>query len=213
MFNAKRRDNPSMDRYMDIKKAPFGGPNEKDDFDKSKRKSLQGYQRVIERDPNFEGGNFNHNYDTTWKAISRDRISRDAKKKPFDPMYAKTTVFTQEIEEGKVARFEEFTNENFEYEAKDPEINDVDDDTIEGDNIEGGYEVDQEQLDMLIEEFGKDLKKLIKKICDKMEIEQTESCDLICAAVEKTCSEPAEEDEIDSSEEDEAIAEMFAPKC
>ena len=47
MFNIKRRNNPSMDRYSDLKKPAFGGPSEKTDFDTTKRKSLEGYQRVI----------------------------------------------------------------------------------------------------------------------------------------------------------------------
>lgn len=198
MFNLKRKDNPSMDRYMDPKGKPFGGPAEKSDFDKSKKDKLSKYQRVIERDPNFEGGNFNHNYDPTWKAITRDKISRDAKKKPFNPMYAKPTIATTDaVEEGRIVRFEEFVNENFEFEAAEP---------MEAEETpETGYEVDEEKLADLMDKFGDDLTAMIDQICEEMEIEKDECCDLLCAAVEKSCTEEAEEESTDEepSEEDE----------
>ena len=80
MFNVKRRDNPSMDRWTNLKKPAFGGPSEKEDFDKSKKKALDKYQRVVERDPNAEGGRFNPNYDSAWKAFSSDIVYKSAKK-------------------------------------------------------------------------------------------------------------------------------------
>ena len=190
MFNVKRKDLPSTDRWTDIKKPAFGGPMEREAFDTSKRKTLAGYQRVIDRDSDFEGGNgkFNHNYDPTWKAITRDRVSRDAKKKPFNPMYAKPTIATVDaIEEGRIARYAEFVNENFEaYEAEEP---------MEDEVVDLGYEVDEDQLDMLMEEFGDDLAEMIDAIAEKMEIEKEAVCDLLCAAVEKMCKSEEEEEE------------------
>lgn len=199
MFNVKRRDNPSMDRWTNIKGKAFGGPAEKSDFDSSKRTMLKDYQRVIDRNSDFEGGNgkFNHNYDPTWKAITRDKVSRDAKKKQFDPMYAKHTVATVDaVEEGRIARFEQFTNENFgafeaESEMEEPMLG------MEDSEEEIGAElaVDEEKLEALMEEFGDDLGDMIEDIMEKMEIEdKAEVCDLLCAAIKKMCSEEEEEE-------------------
>jgi DNA polymerase I-like protein with 3'-5' exonuclease and polymerase domains len=198
MFNIKRRDNPSMDRWTNVKGKAFGGPAEKSDFDSSKRTMLKDYQRVIDRNSDFEGGNnkFNHNYDPTWKAITRDKVSRDAKKKSFDPMYAKPTYATVDaVEEGRIARFEQFTNENFgtyeaESEMEEP-LMDVDSEPMEMET-----EVDAEQLEALMEEFGDDLNDMIEDIMEKMEIEdKSEICDLLCAAIKKMCSEEEENEE------------------
>jgi hypothetical protein len=193
MFNVKRRDNPSLERWTNTKKPAFGGPSEKEDFDKSKRKSLDGYQRIVERDPNAEGGRFNPNYDSAWKAFSSDIVYKTAKKKPYTQMYAKPTIATTDaVEEGKIARYQEFVNENYEFnEAEEP----LEDD----ENVDLGYEVDEEQLEKLMEEFGDDLQDLIDDICEKMEIEKEEVCDLLCAAIEKMCKE--EEEPEDGEEE------------
>ena len=199
MFNVGRRDNPSMDDHMNLKKPGFGGPNSKEDFDTSKRKSLKGYQRVIDRNADFEGGNFNHNYDPTWKAITRDLISRTAKKKPFNPMYAKPTIATVDaVEEGTILRFEQFVNEEFNMysEAETDPIDEPNPDDQEEINDEP--EVDQEKLESLMEEFGENLEEMIAEIVEKMEIEKEEVCDLLCAAIKKMCK--TEEDE-ESSEE------------
>jgi hypothetical protein len=174
MFNVKRRDNPSMDRWSDLKKPAFGGPKEKTDFDTSKRTTLAGYQRVIDRNSDFEGGSgkFRHNYDPTWKAITRDKVSRDAKKKPFEPMYAKPTIATVDaVEEGRIIRFEDFVNENFDgyaaYEADEPMEQE---DEMMDEPVDTGYEVDEEQLEQLMEAFGDDLNDMIESIMEKMEI-------------------------------------------
>jgi hypothetical protein len=200
IFNVKRRDNPSMDNYMDLKKPGFGGPNSKEDFDKSKRKSLEGYQRVVDRNADFEGGNFNHNYDPTWKAVTRDLISRTAKKKPFNPMYAKQTIATvNAVEEGTIKRFEQFVNENegfnmfAEAEEETPEMEET---TPE---MEEEVEVDQEQVEMLMADFGDDLEEMIDEIAEKMELEKEEVCDILCAAIKKMCA-PAEEEEEEEEE-------------
>lgn len=209
MFNVNRRDNPSMDRYSDLKKPAFGGPTEKTDFDKTKRKSLEGYQRVIDRNADFEGGQFNHNYDTTWKAITRDLISRTAKKKPFDPMYAKPTIATVDaVEEGKIMRFDQFVNEseggyNMFAEAEDEETPDMEgDEGMTNDMPENDEpEVDEEKLEDLMADHGESLEEMIDEIAEKMEIEKEEVCDLLCAAIKKLTSE--EESEEENEEENE----------
>lgn len=213
MFNTKDRRNPSMDDYMDLKKPGFGGPNSRKDFDKSKKETLKGYQRVIDRNADFEGGQFNHNYDTTWKAITRDLISRTAKKKPFDPMYAKPTIATVDaVEEGKIMRFEQFVNESDGYnmfaeaEEETPEMDDtmgMSDDMPENDEPE----VDEEKLEELMAEHGEALEEMIDEIAEKMEIEKEEVCDLLCAAIKKLTSTEEEESEEGSEESEEGAEE------
>lgn len=204
MFNAKDRRNPSMDDYMDLKKPGFGGPNSKKDFDTSKKETLKGYQRVIDRNADFEGGKFNHNYDPTWKAVTRDLISRTAKKKPFDPMYAKPTIATVDaVEEGRILRFEQFLNEDFNMFAEAEEEMPADDTMAAGNDEPVADEpvIDEEQLATLMEEFGDDLKDIIEDIAEKMEMEKEDICDLVCAAVKKICKEENEE-EAEGTEDD-----------
>tara|TARA_R110000868_G_scaffold5370_2_gene32705 strand:- start:349 stop:1038 length:690 start_codon:yes stop_codon:yes gene_type:complete len=217
MFNVKRRDNPSMDNWSDIKKPAFGGPNEKADFDKSKKNKLKEYQRIVERNPDAEGGRFNPNYDSAWKGFTSDIIYRTAKKKSYEPMYSTPTIAVIDaIEEGTIIRFEEFINENYnEDEDKfDPnkmenpeggmedenylEESEDEDDTFnefeEEEKVDLGYEVDEEQLDKLLEEFGDELQTMITNICETMEMEKSEVCDLLCAAIEKKCNEATDEE-------------------
>jgi hypothetical protein len=205
MFNVKRRDNPSMDRWTGIKGKPFGGPSENEPFDKSKRITLAGYQRVIDRNSDFEGGNgkFRHNYDPSWKAITRDRASRDAKKKQFEPMYAKQTIATVEaVEEGRIIRFEQFANENFEAYSSEMMDEPMEDEMVEAEmpemeEMEGEMEpeVDSEMLEALMEEFGDDLGDMIEAIMEKMEIDnKAEVCDLLCAAIKQMCNEEEAEE-------------------
>lgn len=199
MFNIKNRRNPSMDDYMDPKKPGFGGPKSKEDFNTSKRETLKGYQRVIDRNADFEGGNFNHNYDPTWKAVTRDLISRTAKKKPFEPMYAKPTIATVDaVEEGRIFRFDEFVSESEGFNM----FAEAEEDMPADEPMAGAEEpmtdepmIDEEQLENLMEEFGEDLTEMIEDIAEKMEMEKEEICDLICAAVKKICKEESEEEE------------------
>lgn len=215
MFNIKDRRNPSMDDYKDLKKPGFGGPNSRKDFDKSKKETLTGYQRVIDRNADFEGGQFNHNYDTTWKAITRDLISRTAKKKPFDPMYAKPTIATVDaVEEGKIMRFDQFVNESEGYnmfaEAED-ENPEMDDDNMMSDDMPENDEpeVDEEKLEDLMADHGEALEEMIEEIAEKMEIEKEEVCDLLCAAIKKlTAEEEAEEEAEEGGEEAEETEEV-----
>ena len=123
-------------------------------------------------------------------------------------MYAKPTIATEPVEEGKIMRFEQFVNENFDEmnqmpnEAEEP----VDNLDGMGDNMDEtpdlGYEVDEEQLEKVMDEFGDDLNELIDKIAEEMEIEKEAVCDLLCAAVEKICK-PEDEEEGEKSKEDE----------
>jgi hypothetical protein len=202
IFDVKRRDNPSLDRHMDPKKPPFGGPNENEPFAKNKRKSLDKYQRVVTRNADFEGGKENTNYDTTWKAITRDRASRDANKKPAEVMYAKPTIFTKAVEEGKIFRFEEFVkiNEEFEQEQdqdlnlQNQNPNEAEEPIDNEDPVDLGYEVDEEQLEQVMNDYGDDLNELIDKLCEEMELEKEAVSDLLCAAIEKICK-PEDDDE------------------
>lgn len=213
MFDTKRRDHPDTGDFMDPKKPPFGGPNSKKDFVKNKRKSLDKYQRVVERNPDFEGGVENHNYDTTWKAVTRDRASRDANKKQADVMYAKNTVFAQKIEEGKIFRFDEFVkvNEELEQGIVPEGGNPLDDAGMPGgpeagmepeENPDLGYEVDEEQLNTVIEKFSDDIQEILDKIKEEFELEDDKAaCDLFCAAVEKISSGEGEEEETEEGGE------------
>jgi hypothetical protein len=227
MFNVKRRDNPSMDNWSDIKKPAFGGPKEKADFDKAKKTKLKEYQRIVERNPDAEGGRFNPNYDSAWKGFTSDIIYRTAKKKSYEPMYAKTTIAVIDaIEEGNIIRFEEFINENYmsteeEEEKFKPKGGMADDNYLEEsededevdtfnefeeeeEKVDLGYEVDEEQLDKLLEEFGDELQTMITNICETMEMEKSEVCDLLCAAIEKKCNEEdSEEDSEDTANNNE----------
>jgi hypothetical protein len=214
MFNAKDRRHPSMDDHMNLKKPGFGGPSSKKDFNKSERKTLAKYQRVVDRNKDFEGGNFNHNYDTTWKAVTRDLISRTAKKKPFEPMYAKNTIATTDaVEEGRIFRFEEFISENFNMFAEAEEEEEENPFGQEEMNLEepeseltNGMEipeVDEEKLESLIEDYGSELKDLVEDIAEKLEIEKEEAFDLLLAAVHKMKTEPEEENEEDEENEEE----------
>lgn len=197
MFNAKSRRNPKMDDWMDLSKPGFGGPKEKTDFDKSKRDFLKGYQRVVDRNADFEGGKTINNYDTTWKAVSRDVVSRQAGKKQFDPMYSTPVTKTSEkIEEGKIFRFEEFVNENFEEMMNGEEEMPMDDMPMDE-----KPELDEEKLEMLMEEFGDQLKEMIDEMCEKMELDKAECCDYICATIEKICKSEDEEDGAEENEE------------
>ena len=230
MFNVKRRDNPSMDNWSDIKKPAFGGPKEKADFDKAKKTKLKEYQRIVERNPDAEGGRFNPNYDSAWKGFTSDIIYRTAKKKSYEPMYAKTTIAVIDaIEEGNIIRFEEFINENYNEDEEnfdkdgkripskfdpnsDEPIDYLEEDEDEVDNfnefeeeeekVDLGYEVDEEQLDKLLEEFGDELQTMITNICETMEMEKSEVCDLLCAAIEKKCNEEDSEDNEEDNEDD-----------
>jgi hypothetical protein len=120
-------------------------------------------------------------------------------------MYAKPTIATvNAVEEGKILRFEQFVNENDGFnmfaEAED-EIQDLEENPAESPKMADEAEVDPEQLENLMAEFGEDLEEMIADIAEKMEMEKDQICDLLCAAVKKLCNEEAEE-EAEEGEED-----------
>ena len=86
IFNLKSNDVKDFKRFMDMKAPAFGGPNETESFDKSKRKSLKEWTNIVKRDPNFENGGKNHNNDGYWKAFHSDVPSRAAKVKIEEPL-------------------------------------------------------------------------------------------------------------------------------
>ncbi len=83
MFNTKRRDILSFDKYMDLKKEAFGGPKSAVEFkDKKGERAntspvLKGYQRTVERDPMHSS----KHYDSTYKAMSNDVVYRQEGRK------------------------------------------------------------------------------------------------------------------------------------
>lgn len=214
MFDVKRRDNPSLDQHMDPNKPPFGGPKEKADFYKNKRKSLDKYQRIVKRNRDFEGRLTNPatgeemvqpNYDSTWKAITNDKISRDAKIKPTKAMSAKNTISTEPVEEGRILRFEQFVNEGFEAPeaTEDQNLMQTEGEELDLQDTEEptdlGYKVDEEQLEQVMEEYGDDINELIDKLVEEMEIEKEAAGALLGAAIEKICN-PEDEDEASGEE-------------
>lgn len=209
IFDIRRRDLPSLDKYLDIKSKPFGGPNETAKYKGNKRKSLSKYQRNINRDRAFEGNLTNPstgeamyqpNYDSYWAAIEQDRPSRDSNKKTQEIMYAKPTYFTK-VEEGNVMRFDTFVNENMNVEDQDFDPNVSNFNELETD-VELGYEVDEEQLEQVLEEYGDDINELIDKITDDLELENNEVCDLLCAVIEKLCNSDEDLEDLEQDNDD-----------
>lgn len=214
MFDIKNRNNPSMDKYMDPKKPPFGGPNERIEFDPKKKTK---YQRVIDRDKNFEGGEFNRNYDTTWKAITRDLVSRSVNKKEYNPMYAKPTIATTKaVDEGRIMKFEEFINESNAFFEEDetsalplPNDEPLDDEPIDDEPIEDMsnmdlFDADEEQVENVLADYGDQIDEIISTISDEMEIDPEEAAKLVLCAIKKTHfpdEEPTEDDEEPIDEE------------
>ena len=212
MFDAKRRDFHSMDKFTKpSKEHGFGGPNTAIPFDQNDKSKLAGYKRVISRDPKFESGGgdtFNTNYDTTWKAITRDIISKQANKKEYNPMYAKPTMAVVDaVEEGKILRFDQFCNESAEAgynmfaEAEDDTMNPNlgDDDQLGNTEPDGDEEpeVDEEQLEQVVEEHKDQIKDLLDEIAEKFEIEKEEASNLLRAAIKKIIEEPEDDEESD----------------
>jgi hypothetical protein len=80
MFNAKRRDILDMDSYMDLKNPGFGGPASAiKSSELGKEKKLNGYRKVVKRDPMF-----GDHYDSTYKAMTHDLVYKQEGEKPFD---------------------------------------------------------------------------------------------------------------------------------
>ena len=80
-------------------------------------------------------------------------------------------------------------DENYLEESEEEDEVDTFNEFEEEEKVDLGYEVDEEQLDKLLEEFGDELQTMITNICETMEMEKSEVCDLLCAAIEKKCTE------------------------
>jgi hypothetical protein len=188
IFNLKSNDVKDFKRFMDIKAASFGGPNETVPFDKSKRKSLKEWTNIAKRDANFENGGKNHNYDGLWKAFNSDVPSRAAKIKTEEPLTAIPAMGVKIVKESHIPQFENYM---FEEEADD----DV--------QLEDQPEIDEETLEMFMEEFSDELKEILEIACEKMEIEKEECVEIFKAAIQKVSEMPEEEESEESTDEDE----------
>jgi hypothetical protein len=186
IFNLKSNDVKDFKRFMDMKAPSFGGPNETEPFDKSKRKSLKEWTRLAKRDANFENGGKNHNYDGHWKAFNSDVPSRAANVKIEEPLKAIPTMGVKIVKESHVPQFENYM---FEEEADD----------MLNQDMEDMPEIDEETLEMFMEEFGDELKEILEIACEKMEIEKEECVEIFKAAIQKV-SEMPEEDEEETDE-------------
>lgn len=183
IFNLKSNDVKDFKRFMDMKAPAFGGPNETESFDKSKRKSLKEWTNIVKRDPNFENGGKNHNNDGYWKAFHSDVPSRAAKVKIEEPLNTPPAMGVTIVKESHVPQFE-----NYMFEEEADEIKDTD--------LEETPEIDEEALEMFMEEFSDELKEILEIACEKMEIEKEECVEIFKAAIQKV-SEMPEEDESD----------------
>jgi hypothetical protein len=91
---------------------------------------------------------------------------------------------------GKMVAEEDEEGENYlEESEEEDEVDTFNEFEEEEEKVDLGYEVDEEQLDKLLEEFGDELQTMITNICETMEMEKSEVCDLLCAAIEKKCNE------------------------
>jgi hypothetical protein len=189
IFNLKSNDVKDFKRFMDMKAPAFGGPNETESFDKSKRKSLKEWTNIVKRDPNFENGGKNHNNDGYWKAFHSDVPSRAAKVKIEEPLNTPPAMGVTIVKESHVPQFE-----NYMFEEEADEIKDAD--------LEETPEIDEEALEMFMEEFSDELKEILEIACEKMEIEKEECVEIFKAAIQKV-SEMPEEDESDEELTDE----------
>lgn len=180
IFNLKSNDVKDFKRFMDVKAKSFGGPTETEAFDKSKKKSLKEWNRVAQRDVNFENGGKNHNYDGYWKAFNSDLPSRAANIKTEEPLTAIPTMGVKIVKESHVPQFE-----NYMFEEEADEVNDVD--------LEETPEIDEEALEMFMEEFSDELKEILEIACEKMEIEKEECVEIFKAAIQKVSEMPEEE--------------------
>jgi hypothetical protein len=159
MFNVKRRDILDFDNYMDLKKSGFGGPSSAKAYRDSsgkklnKNPKLDGYQRVVTRDPAFG----HSHYDSTYKAVTNDLVYKQEKKKPFtyDDTRGIPVVVVGEVKEGfALTNFSEFLNEDegiseIESELRRYEESDLSDNTeSDADDFDKYDEYDEDNLDL-----------------------------------------------------------------
>ncbi len=190
IFNLKNNDVKDFKRFMDMKAPAFGGPAETEAFDKSKRKSLKDWNKVAQRDANFENGGKNHNYDNYWKAFNNDVPSRAAKIKVEEPLTAIPTMGVKIVKESHVPQFENYMFEEEADETKEVELDEA-------------PEIDEEALEMFMEEFSDELKEILAIACEKMEIEKEECVEIFKAAIQKVSEMPDEDESEELTDEDE----------
>jgi len=187
IFNLKSNDVKDFKRFMDMKAPAFGGPNETESFDKSKRKSLKEWTKTAKRDANFENGGKNHNYDGYWKAFHSDVPSRTEKVKIEEPLTAIPTMGVKIVKESHIPQFENYM---FEDEAE-----------ITDEVKEDAPEIDEELLGMFMEEFADEVKEILEIACEKMEIEKDECVEIFKAAIQRVSEMPEESEEEIKEEE------------
>jgi hypothetical protein len=119
MFNTKRRDVLSFDKYMDLNKEAFGGPKSAVAFkDKKGERAntspvLKGYQRTVERDPMHTS----KHYDSTYKAMTHDVVYRQEGRKattykdPYITAVPVIDVSGKTNEHMSCSSFDQFLNE------------------------------------------------------------------------------------------------------
>jgi len=189
IFNLKSNDVKDFKRFMDMKAPAFGGPNETETFEKSKRKSLKEWTKVAQRDTNFENGGKNHNYDGYWKAFHSDVPSRTEKIKIEEPLAAIPTMGVKIVKESHIPQFENYMFE--------------DEDEIVDDAKEDAPEIDEELLEMFMEEFADEVKEILEIACEKMEIEKDECIEIFKAAIQRVAEMPEEDEEEDLQQDEE----------
>lgn len=95
MFNNKRRDVYDFDSYMDLKNPGFGGPKSAIPAEKiGKETKLNGYRRVVKRDPLF-----GEHYDSTYKAMTHDIVYRQEDEEAFDYDHGITGIPVVDLED------------------------------------------------------------------------------------------------------------------
>jgi hypothetical protein len=195
MFNIKSKDFRDFKDHMDLKKPSFGGPNSSMPFDKRKSTKLKGYTNIAKRDPNFENGGRNVNYDNYWKAFHSDVPSRSAKIKTEEPMRAIPTFGTVEIKVARGVEYDEVKLHLFEEFMFEADEDDMDGDSDKSSEDKDLPEIDENLIEDFIEEFGDDIKEIIEISCEKMELSKDECLDLIKVALERIAEMPEEDEE------------------
>lgn len=95
MFNNKRRDVYDFDSYMDLKNPGFGGPKSAIPAERvGKETKLNGYRRVVKRDPLF-----GEHYDSTYKAMTHDIVYRQEDEEAFDYDHGITGIPVVDLED------------------------------------------------------------------------------------------------------------------
>jgi len=136
---------------MDLKKPGFGGPASAKAYRDARgnkvntNPKLEGYQRVVERDPAFS----HHVYDSTYKAMTHDLVYKQEKKKPFtytDPYISGLPVVdVASVKEGySYESFSDFINEKYFFNEPSEDAEDSLEDSLE-DEMYDEYEEEERE--------------------------------------------------------------------